>query len=593
MRMSTMHARATRRGGSLGVAWLGLTMVAGCGDEASGQTGRDSDGVTGIGSSDPDTSDGGSTHGDEPTSSSPTGDTGGSADSSGGEELGCSPGADACVELPLHQLLELRFTAQGAIADPFDTYLLRLRVTSPSGVVRELDGYFDGDGAGGAEGTRWVARLSCDELGSWTWESIEGDAADAGLLGHGGEVVCVPSDDRGGLRQQGRYFALASGDPIYLMGNFLDFSGGLRSTHVYMSEDLSDADRAAILTRQTELHEVNKANLYFANVGDYGGDAVTPWPGPAGASDRSRMDLGRWALYDGYLRDLKDAGVLAEMWFFADDSSFGDDAGFSLDDHQRLLRYAMARTSALSHTAYVIALEWQEGFTQGRIEALGQWLAEHDPWERLLSVHSLTGSGWAFADSSWPGFVATQAGNSTSAAEVNAYGITIRGQDDLPHLDEEYGILEGDVDDELRARAWANLASGAAGGGTGSGLASMQRFLASSRMPFQSMEPHNELVTSGGSSRFCLAQPGHHYLVYSTGGGFELSVEGAGLEATWFDPRDPGAVQTAGGAVAAGRVHFEPPGGGDWVLLVSDGTGTTDGVTHPSAGLEVVVIDVG
>ncbi|MCA9649913.1 MAG: DUF5060 domain-containing protein [Myxococcales bacterium] len=570
---------------------LGLAM--GCSDDATGQTGRDDHGATGATSVGPGT-DGGSTSDGETTSSSlETGDDADSSGSTGGPEVGCPPGADDCVELPLHQLLELRFVARGAVGNPFDTYLLRLRVTSPAGVVRELDGFFDGDGTGGAEGNVWVARLTCDELGSWTWETIEGDAADAGLLGHGGEVMCMPSGDRGGLRRQGRHFALASGDPIYLVGNFLDFTGGLRSTHVYMSEDVSDMDRAAILSRQADFHTANKANLYFANVGDYGGDAVTPWVGAAGASDRSRMDLGRWALYDGYLRELKDAGLLAEMWFFADDSAFGDGAGFSLDDHQRLLRYAMARSSAFPHTAYVIALEWQEGFSQGRIEELGQWLAAHDPWERLLSVHSLTGSSWAFAGSSWPGFVATQAGNSTPATEVNAYGISIRSQDDLPHLDEEFGILGGDVDDELRARTWANLASGAAGGGTGSGLAAMQSFLASSRMPFQSMEPHNELVTAGGSTRYCLAEPGHHYLVYSTGGGFDLVVEGTGLEASWFDPRDAGAARTEAGPVAAGNVHLEPPGGDDWVLYVGDGTGLNDGITHPSPGLEVIVIEVG
>ena len=121
------------------------------------------------------------------------------------------------------------------------------------------------------------------------------------------------------------------------------------------------------------------------------------------------MDLSRWGTYDGYVRTFKDNEMLAEMWFFADDSNFGS---LPLDDQQRLIRYGMARTSAFSNTMYVLALEWQEGFSETRINQLGSFAAAHNPWERALSVHSLNGSNWEFAGQEWPTFVATQVGNS-------------------------------------------------------------------------------------------------------------------------------------------------------------------------------------
>ena len=63
------------------------------------------------------------------------------------------------------------------------------------------------------------------------------------------------------------------------MGNFLDFADGLHSTHVFMSETLTDAERSAIIARQRDFHDANKANIYIANKGDYGSRSVTPWLG--------------------------------------------------------------------------------------------------------------------------------------------------------------------------------------------------------------------------------------------------------------------------------------------------------------------------
>lgn len=61
---------------------------------------------------------------------------------------------------------------------------------------------------------------------------------------------------------------------------------------------------------------------------------------------------------------------------------------------------------------YVMALEWQEGFSSDRINQLGSFTDECNPWDRLLSVHSASGSNWVFGGEDWPSFIATQVGDS-------------------------------------------------------------------------------------------------------------------------------------------------------------------------------------
>ena len=497
-------------------------------------------------------------------------------------------GVAGAVELERYKTLEIVFD-QAIItpANPFETYLLRLEVTDPNGRTFQLDGYYDGDGQGGQVGNVWKARINPYEEGTWSWRTVPGDAVDPALNGLSGQFDVTSGNDRGGLVADGRYFQLQDGSPMYLVGNFLDFTDGLPSTHVLMSEKIGADDRNAILQRQRGFHDANKANIYLANKGDYGGLSVTPWVGTKSTNDKTRMDLSRWQHYDDYLADVKDNKMLADLWFFADDSDFGS---LPLTDQQRFIRYAMARTSAYTNTMYTLALEWQEGFTASRINELGTFAEKHNPWERLLSVHGTSMSNWQFAGQDWPTFVATQAGNNTQPDEVNAYGQSIRSQDTLPHVDEEFGILRGTSDDRLRGNLWSNLTSGAAGGGTGSDLKALERFLQQSRLPFQRMVPDNSLIAGDGANRFALAESGHHYLVYSGNGSFDLNLSGTNLTAHWFNPRDAEATLGTPFAVSAGRNTFMPPEdvGRDWVLWITDGANLDDAVIHPSGDAALV-----
>ena len=69
-----------------------------------------------------------------------------------------------------------------------------------------------------------------------------------------------------------------------------------------------------------------------------------------------------------------------------------------------------------------------------------------------------------------------------------------------------------------------------------------------------------------------------------------MNLSGTGLEARWFNPRDPNAVLGAALAVSAVSADFTPPSdvNQDWVLWVTDGTNLNDPVTHPTGGAQIL-----
>jgi hypothetical protein len=254
---------------------------------------------------------------------------------------------------------------------------------------------------------------------------------------------------------------------------------------------------------------------------------------------------------------------------------------------------------------YVIALEWAEGWLSTSVTTSGNYIQEHNPWRRLLSVHNIEPKSWGslipvfldrifpirkymewgFPGQGWATFIATQVGNSANNGEVNKLAININNNENIPHIDEEFGLLEKDSDKRLRGNMWANFCGGAAGGGCGSDIKTFMRFLSQSRVPFQRMHNANGLVQGGGDIRFCLAEVKNHYVVYSQSGPFTLKVNGSKLTGRWFNPRDPNDNLGNPFSVFSESLTFTPPDiAKDWVLWITDSTNLNSGIIHPSAG---------
>jgi hypothetical protein len=242
------------------------------------------------------------------------------------------------TEVGRYKTLELVFEASKMQKNPYDVYLLKLEITNPKGKQFTIDGFFDGDGNGDQKGRIWKARICPYMTGVWSWRTVPGDAPDSSLSGQSGKFNCIESGDMGGVINDGHHFRFQVGDYVYLQGNFLDFTNGLRTTHTFMSETTTDMQRDVTIRRHRDFHSANKVNIYLANKGDYGGQSVTPWIGNTKSNDKTRMELARWNKYDEYIRRFKDNKMIAEIWFFADDSGFGK---LAQAEKNRLFRYAM------------------------------------------------------------------------------------------------------------------------------------------------------------------------------------------------------------------------------------------------------------
>lgn len=470
------------------------------------------------------------------------------------------------AEVVLHSAAP--YDGSAGTPNPFADVALTAQVTAPSGRTYAVDGFFDGDGAGGEAGDVWKFRVFADEPGTWTWQTASSDPSLAGRSGSFVSAGTLSGPWAGGPLEADpgnpRSFRHRVGGPVFLVGKFLDEAASppLQYSHTWLSEALTDADRQALLDRQVALR-VNKMNVYLANVGDYGGSTpTTPWLGTASASDKSRFDLSRWHLYERWLLALRDRGIAAHLWFFADDSGFGS---LPEADRFRLVAYSMARLSPYVHTLFTLGIEWQKDWTADEVDATMTYCSRHNPWHRLLSVHGVAGDT-TFATAPWLDFMTVQVLFGSDAQTVHDQALRNRGFAGKPLMMEEFHL--GAEDGAGRHKAWASWTGGGAGIGTGAFLPPLASF--SRRLHVERLAPADPLVVSG--TAWALADPGRTYLVYLPDGGtvgVDLSGAAGTLDALWIDPQS--GAPTLAPAVAGGGVRTlaAPTADRDWVLWLA------------------------
>lgn len=457
------------------------------------------------------------------------------------------------------------FDGLSGTPNPFVDVQLTAQVTSPTGKSYTVQGFFDGDGLGGASGDVFKLRLYLDEPGTWSWQTTSNNPglnAKAGTLSCSGTlagafgkgpVVENPGFPRSLMHQYGA--------PVYLIGKFLDLAAPdpIKYSHTLLSEHLTEADRQALLDRHAGMR-LNKMAVYIANKGDYAGVSTTPWVGTATANDKLRFDLARWRTYDRWVLKLRDAGMLAQLWYFADESQFGDLPDL---DRKRLIQYAMARLSGYVHTWFNLALEWEEGWTADEVAVYAQYLQKQNPWARMVSVMGLPGD-FDFPTAAWADYMEVQVGNGVGHDVVRSNALANRGLAAKPLVSEEFA--SGGETVANRQKAWTAFVSVVAGSGTGAFLRPLSQF--APRVPFHKMAPADNLVTAGAA--YGMAQTGIAYVFYLYNGG-ALSLDLGGVTGTflveWYDPRT-GASQMAPSTTGGGTRTFTPPASGDWVLYL-------------------------
>lgn len=457
------------------------------------------------------------------------------------------------------------YNGSSGTPNPFTDVTLTAQVTSPSGKAFTVDGFFDGDGASSQSGNVFKIRVYADQLGTWAWKTTSNNA---GLNNKTGSFSC--SGTLAGVFGKGpivenpaklRTFKYQYGEPVYLIGKFLDAAAPapIQYSHTMFSENLTDTNRQAMLDRHIGM-KLNKMAVYLANRGDYGSVSTTPWVGTAASNDKSRFDLARWRMFERWVIKMRDAGMATQLFFYADDSGFGDlpDA-----DRKRLIRYGMARLSGFANTIFTLALEWQEGWTTTEVNTYATWLHQWNPWARSLSILGTPGN-FSFPTAGWADYMQTQPGNGIGYAQVHSAALSNRGLANKPLIVEEFAT--GAESSGNRQKAWAAFLAGPAGSGTGAFLQHLSKFAA--MVDFELMSPADSLVVSGGA--YGLAETNRAYVFYLFNGG-AVSINLSGTTGTfiaeWYDPRT-GAFRAAPAATGGGNRSFTAPATGDWVLYL-------------------------
>ncbi|HYG61021.1 MAG TPA: DUF5060 domain-containing protein [Thermoanaerobaculia bacterium] len=458
------------------------------------------------------------------------------------------------------------YNGSSGTPNPFTDVALTAQVTSPTGRTFTVDGFFDGDGASGSTGNVFKLRVPADEPGTWSWRTASNNAglnAKSGTFSctgtitgrfAGGPIVENPANPRTFMHQYG--------EPVYLIGKFLDVAAPtpIQYTHTMLSENLTEANRQAMLDRHVGMG-LNKMAVYLANKGDYGGTVpTTPWVGTAASNDKMRFDLARWRTYEAWVIKMRDAGLVAQLWFFADDSGFGDlpDA-----DRKRLIRYAMARLSGYVNTMFTVMLEWQEGWTATEVDTTANYLHQWNPWAGPLSLLGMPGD-FSFPNAAWADYMQIQPGNGVGYAQVHTSSLHNRGLAAKPLIVEEFATGAESMGN--RQKAWAAFMAGPAGSGTGASLQHLARFAA--LVDFERMSPADGLVTSGAA--YGLAESGRAYVFYLWNGGtvtVNLSGATGTFIAEWYDPRT-GVFRAAPAASGGGPRTYTAPASGDWTLYL-------------------------
>lgn len=568
------------------------------------------------------------------------------------------------------QLLSLDFSGPVTNEQAEDNPFLncRLDVVFKNGdYTISLPGFYaaDGDAAetGAAAGNVWRVNFRPDREGEWEYEAIfrKGRAIvyeedpQVGVRVAGDDrkgkvlVTAAPAGETGRLQrthnrylrwaETGEYFLKGGADsPENLLG-YADFDGTYRHSNNFRdgeskTEGLHEyAPHARDFTDGPTWREGKGENLmgaisYLANKGinsiyfltnNIGGDGKDVWPW-VDHETFNRFDVSKLAQWERVFRHADDLGMMLHFVLQETENETLLDNGDMGPLRKLYYRELIARFGHHRAVTWNLGEEngpndWSETFqTNAQQEAGIAWLAEHDPYENYIVLHTHPGEA-AFAEIYEPllgnsdlGGLSLQMGNPYEAHAVTKKWLALSEGAGAPWImtvdetgpwyrgldpDTGYTVDKGKSNnhDSLRAYTlWGNLMAGGAGvewyfgaKNTNNDLnaedwrsrdqawewtAATLRFFRE-RVPFAEMESHDELVDNNA---FCLANPGETYLVYlpaGAGAKLDLSDSNNNYAMEWYNGATGRHASEMDQLVGGGKqVVLNPPTENDWAALL-------------------------
>ncbi len=460
--------------------------------------------------------------------------------------------------------------------------------TGPQGQTYVIQGFYDGNGSGGMDGSTWKARFTPDAVGAWTYNSsspeqlLDGEAGSFEVIDgsvcqpyHPGDVPDFSCTGR--LEYTGDHY-LKFKDGTYWL------KGGVNEPEDFLAQ----GQNAGFSNKMQAIDYLSSAgvNSLYIMLNNIGGDGnnVWPWVGSTyseAQTNQERFDIAKLAEWENIFSYMQDKGILLHL-------VFEDDSGWTGFNRDRYYREMIARFGHHNGLIWNVSEEYNENYSANQIRSFAQTIRDLDAYDHPITVHQ-QGSldNWLpFVGENLFDLTSLQTAKTTLNSEaVSWFNLVEDSGKTIPVSFDETGMIEITDRDLVRHIAWSVFMGGANFEMFTYPLNSYQDFSAQfadlvrargyiEQFPFWGMRPANELLVSGEG--YVFAQAGDVYIAYLPKGGsieFDLTGIQGIFSGEWFNPRD-GSRQSIGD-VNGGVIHrFSAPTNDDWALslIKSDGS---------------------
>jgi hypothetical protein len=318
------------------------------------------------------------------------------------------------AQIPVWTKFENGFTSSQDYENPlYDVKKFTVRFTSPSGRVKQVNGFWDG-------ARSWKVRFAPDEQGIWTWESACSQEADKGLQGVKGSFTCTAPVSkqeiyrRGTLmRPRGAYhLSYSDGTPFFWVA-CTAWNGTLKSTEQEWETYLSN--RAA----------TGYSVIQFVTTQWRGADKNSLGQVAFEGSGKIQINPDFFRHLDSKIDKINEHGLIAApvlLWALPAPQGRELSPGYYLPDQEAILlaRYMVARYGG-NQVIWILGGDgkYTDEYEQ-RWKNIGRGVfGEEHPG--LVAQHPQGGSwiGEVYASEPWLDIVGYQSGHNSSEKAVN------------------------------------------------------------------------------------------------------------------------------------------------------------------------------
>ena len=293
--------------------------------------------------------------------------------------------------------------------DPFLDVEVTVRLTSPSGVLKSIDAFWD-------EHHTWGIRFSPDEVGEWSWQTECSDTSNTGLHRQEGCFTCVPYEGgnplyrHGALRLSGNRLHLehADGTPFFWLADTA-WNGVLLSKQ-------EDWTRYLKTRREQEFTAVQFVSTQWRGCPEGPHHSTAFVEGEDGSLE---LNPHFFEHLDPKIKAINGRGLIAApviLWALQE-----TDPGQALSEENaiRVARYIVARWGAYQVVWILGGDGHYEGEKSERWHRIGRAVFG-DRHDRLATMHPC-GVSWVadeFNDEEWFDFVGYQSGHGSSESNL-------------------------------------------------------------------------------------------------------------------------------------------------------------------------------